>query len=224
MPNVSNSVSLLGMQNETTPRSQVWTPGNFVGGAICLDFANTQGGQDKTRDLERLATFQDAIEWARLTHTISSEEGKALEGIALKAPEAAAQCLEQLQAFRECLYRLFAALAMNRPPRPDDEEDMRRAVSAAIGIARLERHDGGCVWGIETEKAGLGTLLGRIALDAQRLMLGSELAFVRECDRCSWLFVDRTKNKRRRWCNTETCGNRTRAARHYRLTKSTGPA
>lgn len=221
---MSNHVNLLGMQNGSNQRGQVWAPGNFVGGAICLDFVNTQGGQDKTRDLERLATFQDAIDWARLTKTISSEEGRALEAAALKAPEKAARCLEQLQAFRECLYRLFAALAIDQAPRPDDEGDMRRAVAAAIGIARLERHEGGCVWTIDVEKAGLCTLLGRITLDAQRLMLGSELPFVRECDRCSWLFVDRTKNKRRRWCNTETCGNRTRAARHYRLMKSTGPA
>lgn len=32
---------------------------------------------------------------------------------------------------------------------------------------------------------------------------------------CGWLFIDETKNARRRWCMMETCGNRAKSARHY---------
>ena len=32
---------------------------------------------------------------------------------------------------------------------------------------------------------------------------------------CGWLFIDETKNARRKWCMMETCGNRAKAARHY---------
>lgn len=32
---------------------------------------------------------------------------------------------------------------------------------------------------------------------------------------CGWLFIDETKNRRRRWCSMETCGNRAKANRHY---------
>jgi predicted RNA-binding Zn ribbon-like protein len=32
---------------------------------------------------------------------------------------------------------------------------------------------------------------------------------------CGWLFIDETRNARRKWCLMETCGNRAKAARHY---------
>ncbi|MGF1476493.1 MAG: CGNR zinc finger domain-containing protein [Geminicoccaceae bacterium] len=32
---------------------------------------------------------------------------------------------------------------------------------------------------------------------------------------CGWMFVDETKNGRRKWCLMETCGNRAKASRHY---------
>ena len=32
---------------------------------------------------------------------------------------------------------------------------------------------------------------------------------------CGWLFIDETKNARRKWCIMETCGNRSKAARNY---------
>lgn len=32
---------------------------------------------------------------------------------------------------------------------------------------------------------------------------------------CVLLFVDRSKNRTRRWCDMETCGNRIKASRHY---------
>jgi predicted RNA-binding Zn ribbon-like protein len=45
-----------------------------------------------------------------------------------------------------------------------------------------------------------------------------ELDRVKTCpgDNCGWMFLDETKNSRRTWCLMETCGNRAKAARHYR--------
>lgn len=35
---------------------------------------------------------------------------------------------------------------------------------------------------------------------------------------CGWFFVDETKNRRRKWCFMETCGNRAKSMRHYAKT------
>ena len=32
---------------------------------------------------------------------------------------------------------------------------------------------------------------------------------------CTWLFVDKSKNHSRKWCDMETCGNRVKSRRHY---------
>jgi predicted RNA-binding Zn ribbon-like protein len=40
---------------------------------------------------------------------------------------------------------------------------------------------------------------------------------VGECEGegCSWLFLDTSRNRSRRWCSMEDCGNRAKARRHY---------
>ncbi|CAN0628647.1 zf-CGNR domain-containing protein [Burkholderia multivorans] len=220
MGNKQNKFRVLDMTETFAMDDQAWNAGSFVGGSLCLDFANTQGGRGKTRDQEHLPSYQAAVGWACASYTVSEDEGKALRAMAWQAPAEAARSLEQLQLFRECLYRLFSALAANQETDLEDEYCLRSAVAAAVDAARLERHPDGCNWKVYTDKAGLNTLLGRIALAAQQLLLSSEMTYLRECERCSWLFIDRSKNKRRRWCKTETCGNRARAARHYQLMKA----
>lgn len=44
-----------------------------------------------------------------------------------------------------------------------------------------------------------------------------ELERVKRCPGvdCGWLFLDETKNSRRKWCLMEVCGNRAKAHRHY---------
>ncbi|MHC4103459.1 MAG: CGNR zinc finger domain-containing protein [Planctomycetota bacterium] len=32
---------------------------------------------------------------------------------------------------------------------------------------------------------------------------------------CGWLLIDSSKNKSKRWCDMESCGNCTKARRHY---------
>jgi len=37
---------------------------------------------------------------------------------------------------------------------------------------------------------------------------------------CGWLFFDTSKNRSRRWCAMEDCGNRAKARRHYRRSRA----
>lgn len=37
---------------------------------------------------------------------------------------------------------------------------------------------------------------------------------------CGWMFIDESRNGRRRWCSMEICGNRAKAKRHYAKTQS----
>jgi predicted RNA-binding Zn ribbon-like protein len=35
-------------------------------------------------------------------------------------------------------------------------------------------------------------------------------------DDCGWLFLDRSRNHARRWCDMKVCGNNAKARRFYR--------
>jgi len=41
---------------------------------------------------------------------------------------------------------------------------------------------------------------------------------------CGWLFFDASRNRSRRWCNMEDCGNRAKAKRHYARERVQTPA
>lgn len=39
------------------------------------------------------------------------------------------------------------------------------------------------------------------------------------CGNCGWLFLDKSKNRSRTWCDMAVCGNRVKASRHYHRQK-----
>jgi predicted RNA-binding Zn ribbon-like protein len=66
-------------------------------------------------------------------------------------------------------------------------------------------------------------LLDLVAISAAALLADPrDMARLMTCPGtdCGWMFVDETKNGRRRWCTMETCGNRAKAARHYARSRS----
>jgi predicted RNA-binding Zn ribbon-like protein len=46
-------------------------------------------------------------------------------------------------------------------------------------------------------------------------LLQADLSRIKMCqgEKCGWLFFDATKNKSRRWCEMEICGNRAKQRR-----------
>ena len=63
-------------------------------------------------------------------------------------------------------------------------------------------------------------MLWPVAHSAAGLLTADDLARVRECaaEHCTWLFVDHSKNRSRRWCDMQSCGNAAKV-RRYRSRK-----
>ena len=60
-------------------------------------------------------------------------------------------------------------------------------------------------------------MLWPVAHSAAELLISDDLDRVKQCadDRgCGWLFVDTSRNRSRRWCSMESCGNRAKVQRH----------
>ncbi|GGQ30504.1 CGNR zinc finger domain-containing protein [Streptomyces roseolilacinus] len=98
------------------------------------------------------------------------------------------------------LERLNGLAAAAAPPAP-------RAVPGADG--RLVR--------VLDAPPGCGALLAVLARDAVDLLTDPwARARLRQCegDHCHRVYLDTSRGARRRWCSSETCGNRERVARH----------
>ena len=78
------------------------------------------------------------------------------------------------------------------------------------------------VWDTAGNKSKPDWILNPIVRSAAELLASDELKKVKTCadPACGWLFLDVSRNRRRRWCDMQDCGNRAKASRFYR--KKTG--
>lgn len=203
------------------PQPHEWSTLDFVAGELCLEFTNTVGDHSKTRDVERLTDWGALLEWAVAAGALNATEVQALRKIGGRDAAAAKRSLQSLLHFRSALFRVFSALAAGHAPVGEDLEAVEIAVLSALRSAHLVRQNQTFEWTIPESESPLKALLARIALSTLRLLQGADLSLLRECHRCSWLFIDRSKSHGRRWCRADACGNRARVARHHYRTRAT---
>jgi predicted RNA-binding Zn ribbon-like protein len=185
----------------------------LTGGALCLDFANTMGDRP-LRTEEHLVRWSDLLAWAVQASVVSAREASALKRWAAGAERAAEAALDEVKDLRETIYRIFAALAAGRSVPAADLAALNRWLGASLTHLRAVPATGGYGWGWEPSAAPR-RLLWPVVWSAAELLVADERNEVRECasDRCSWLFVDRSRTKKRRWCSMRTCGNRAKVHR-----------
>ena len=98
---------------------------------------------------------------------------------------------------------------------------LNRYVQEAAHHLALVRGKARFEWKFDQEVIHAYAPLWPIARDAAELLASDRLQFVRACasTKCEWLFLDETKNHRRRWCDMTKCGNRAKAKRFYKRQK-----
>ena len=191
-------------------------PVRFLGGDCVLDFLNTAGGTTKARDVERLNSYGDVLAWALAASIINDGECEELRRAAAASPDVANQCLDDLRNQRERIYNFVAASIAGRSIPEIDRVNVEGGMHAALQHARLAPAETQLLqWQLELNSAGLSLIKYRLDLAASTLLTGPSGRNIRQCEMCSWLFLDVSESKRRRWCSMAICGNRAKAQRHY---------
>jgi len=193
---------------------------DLSGGALCLDFVNTVGDRPH-RAQEHLGGFADLLRWAEEAQVVEQDRRRRLEREASRRPRQARSAFRHAVDLREALYRIFSALAAGGRPEDEDLDELNRALTSALRNLRVEQEGDRFSWAWFEPQPRLDSLLWPVARSAAELLTSPEAALVRECasDTCSWLFVDRSRTHRRRWCDMKVCGNRAKARRHYERKK-----
>jgi predicted RNA-binding Zn ribbon-like protein len=198
----------------------VESPFEFSGGAVCLDFVNTLGDRPRCRK-ETLNRPEDLLQWGREAGIVDARTTKGLKRRLKSSPGAAERFQQRAIALRERLYRLFSGRAGGRPAGAEDLEALNRDLAAALQFLRIDVDGDTFVWRWAESEDDLDRLLWPVLRSAADLLTSEEVIRVKECasETCGWLFVDRSRSHRRRWCDMKSCGNRAKARRHYRRKK-----
>lgn len=186
------------------------------GGALCLDFCNTGQGMRNRHGSEWLADFGDLLDWLEAAGALGAEQGGRLKRAAQAAPEAAARLWRRALELRESLHRLFEACAGGHAPAREDLARLEAEYAQSAAFARLRWEDGRAVWTLDPSATELAALLQPIVRSGADLLASAALERLRRCGNptCSWLFIDATRNRSRRWCEMASCGNVLKVRRH----------
>jgi predicted RNA-binding Zn ribbon-like protein len=194
----------------------------ITGGHLCLDLANTLDNRPTAEPRELLLDFQDLVSWGMQAGAISGPIGRKLRQEARRNPQGAKQALDRARKVREDVFRIFSASAAGSAPPAPALEELNAADSEAFSMRRLRVVGSGMGWEWpDSPPLHLDRILWPALVSAAELLTSDELSRVRKCEgeRCAWLFMDRSKNRSRRWCDMTVCGNRVKARRHYARTK-----
>jgi len=186
---------------------------HLIGGILCLDFANTLYGHTEPIH-EYLFDYRDLVLWSHHAGILSAQEAGVLLSKWEQASAESEAVFRQAIRLRETIFRIFAGLAHEESPQESDVTQLHQAWLSNQAHSKLVRTASGFVMGWE-ERPAADSMLWRIARSAMELLTSDELGRVKQCGRCDWLFLDRSRNQKRRWCSMSACGNRVKMARRY---------
>ncbi len=196
---------------------------SFLGGDPSVDFVNTVEDWLSEAPVDKLKSYGDLLDWGQQAGIVDSELVSSLWKAASECEQDSERVLRRARSFRQRLYRILAAVAAGDPPDTKDLDAITALARKAAAHSRLERGNGGFAWVLDEAKGcELDWPLWELARAAVALLTSESLEHVRQCadDTCGWLFIDRSRNHSRRWCDMSSCGNRAKARRNYARQKA----
>jgi predicted RNA-binding Zn ribbon-like protein len=191
-------------------------PFQLIGGHLALDFANTLDNRfHPDGPLELLSTYDRLLAFSEQAGVLTGGMARHLRR--QTHSEDATRALRRAVALREAVYALLAAAVAHTDPPIDALDTLNEVLGEAerTRVVAWEKPD--FVWRARDVVERPTAPLWAIAQAAADLLTSPDIAHVRECgsETCRWLFLDRSRNHSRRWCDMKTCGNRRKASRFH---------
>ena len=186
-------------------------PFKYVGGDPALDLVNTIDWTATGTRAERLSDYGRLVEWAEEAGVLGRSAAARLRREARRRPRAAADALSAARSARKTLQRTLAGRAAGESLRGPDLAPFNRLLSESLARMEVASSTGTeAVLGWRGLDRELSSPLWPVVWSAARLLTSDEADRIRVCagDDCGWMYVDRSRNGLRRWCEMATCGTR----------------
>jgi predicted RNA-binding Zn ribbon-like protein len=197
-------------------------PFEYIGGDPALDLVNTVDWTSRGPEQERLTDFDRLTQWAEGAGVLTSAEAGSFRTQARARPQEADAVYRRSLRLRAVLQRLFDSLAKGEAAK-DALTDFNQFVGKALErmhvlpVAEGRRRDRKMQLGWESQGERLEAVLWPVVWSAASLLVSEQAGRIRVCGGadCGWIYVDRSRNRLRRWCQMATCGTREKSRRRY---------
>lgn len=185
----------------------------FLGGDLSLDFVNTvhDRHEEPLRDL--LQNYLELVTWVYSANAINDSQKEKLLQKGLENQTEANQVYKDSLQLREAFYDFILNLINQDETSSANIQLINRRVSRVFSNLELTQLEGRFVLDWKAESFGLESVLWPITRAFADLVTSEDISRIKKCPNCGYLFVDNSKNKSRRWCSMEICGNRVKAQR-----------
>jgi predicted RNA-binding Zn ribbon-like protein len=197
---------------------------HVYGGRLSLSLVNSLWWRRSEEPIEQLHEYADVLMTVARSGWLKPEVRAAIEVQARKRPTQARRQLTAVLDLRGVLHTTFATVAAGGQPAPDLLGLIQQA--AAPGLAELRLSPAaGSGYQLGWTRPTLELPLQQLAVSAMLLLSSAELDRVKQCpgSTCGWVFLDESRNRSRRWCDSRECGNRERVRAHYERTHGVSP-
>jgi len=193
----------------------------LIAGAVCLDFINTLDDRFSSEPKELLADYVDLARFAEDSGILGTAQVDRLIERSYLSADAARKALGAAIEMREAMNAVFVAIVHRKSVPAAALRIVNQYVQTASQHSELVPAKGRFEWSFNGLPIDFETPLWPIARSAADLLASDKLKFVRACasKTCQWLFLDVSKNHRRRWCDMTKCGNRAKFQRFYNRKK-----
>ncbi|MEM7224711.1 MAG: ABATE domain-containing protein [Pseudomonadota bacterium] len=183
----------------------------LIGGHPALDFVNTVEARGSEAPLNYLADFDSLARWSLRAGLLPPAACKSALRQAASDPQAASGAWRDAMALRDSLSAIFRAVADGAPPPEPATVQLNETLKKAFDRRQLAPTAAGAWrWSWQADDQALASPALEIALGAAALLTDeSSLRRVRVCANgpCDWIFLDSSRNGKRRWCRMSVCGN-----------------
>lgn len=192
----------------------------FAGENLCCNFINTVYAWRGKSLHEYLGTYDDFIDWCKKADVTGKNILKTLQDQAKQKPAAGKAALKKIKEIRLLLYQFLSANATkNQKESKRLLPQINSLVSKSMSHVGFAFKENKLALHFDENKIDLTYPVWIILFSLYNLLTKEYPERIKECPLCGWIFLDTTKNGKRRWCDPSECGTTDKMKRYYKRRK-----
>ena len=181
---------------------------------VALDFVNTLDDRFAPGGPRELVpSYADLLRFCRQAGVLTHADAARLNALPATAQKTA---FHEAVELRELLARICYRWLDGKAPATEDQHALKLWAARCMQHRELRWRNGGLTWEWRPLENDAAAPALRLAQAAVQLLTAEVPPRLHACasDTCRWLFLDTSKNRTRRWCDMQICGNREKARRY----------
>ena len=189
------------------------------GGCFCFDFTNTLHSRTDKSTYDYINTYNDILDWSERVKLLPNERLRVLRRYTDQNKKEAEKKLKEILDKREVLYTVFSSIIRNKIYDQSTTEEFNNTLSDSLSKLRLQINKQKINIGWDENEIDLMEPLWAVYKNAFDIITSTPINRIKECKACGWLFLDKSKNNSRTWCNMQSCGSIEKSKRYYHNVK-----